>query len=168
MDFLCSSVKPTIQLGLFCNSTQVNCFHWHCHVHWRILIHFRWIFFGWKKMYVHGTYICKYKHVCTLYIRVHTCIYMYIHLLTCINMCTPCTNGYRHVCNLFVIFIPVCQRLCSSVLRWIHTFHQIYIHHSTVYVHRCKLLVSAFWFALLADLYVGTGWCQVSRLWEAI
>ncbi len=30
----------------------MNCFHWHCHAHWRILIHFRWIFccqiVGWR------------------------------------------------------------------------------------------------------------------------
>ncbi len=37
-------------------------------------------------MYVHGTYTCKYKHVCTLFVRVRTCIYMYIHILTFINM----------------------------------------------------------------------------------
>ena len=124
------------------------------HIHFQKCMYMYVQFWYCTYMYETCTYICKYKHVCTLLIRVHTCIYMYIHILTCINMCIPCTKGYRHVCNIFVIFIPVCQCLCSwhSVLRWIHTFHQIYLHHSTMYVHRCKLLVSAFLFALLAGL----------------
>ena len=74
-------------------------------------------------MYVHGRYKCKYKHVCALIIRVFTCMYMYIHILTGINIYIPCTNRYRHVCNIFVIYIPVCQCLCSRhpMFRWIHT-----------------------------------------------
>ncbi len=137
----------------------------HVHTFPEMYIHVRTIlilFIHVWNMYVHGhgTYIFKYKHVCTLFVRVtvRACIHMYIHILTCINMCIPCTNRYRHVCNIFVIYIPVYQCLCNwhYLLRWIHTFHQIYIHHSTMYVHRCKLLVSAFWFARLAGLQVGT------------
>jgi hypothetical protein len=63
--------------------------------------------------YVHGMYIPRYKHVCTLALFRHvcTCLYHYIQVLNHVNMyiqsCTnlyikcyvahvQCTNGYRH------------------------------------------------------------------------
>jgi hypothetical protein len=62
--------------------------------------------------YVHGMYILQYKHVCTSFRRVCTCLYYYVHVLNHINMyilqCTvtlymeccvahvQCTDGYIH------------------------------------------------------------------------
>ncbi len=98
--------------------------------------------------YLHGIYIWRYKHVCTLFRRVCTCIYKYIHVLTHINMYIPCTNLNIHVCYIFLIYILVCQGMYSwfSVYRWLLTFHEMYRYHWTVYVHWCILLVSAFVF----------------------
>ncbi len=50
--------------------------------------------------YVHGTYIQGYKHVCTLFRRVCTCLYIYIHVLNHINMYIQ--SLYKHVHARFV------------------------------------------------------------------
>ncbi len=109
--------------------------------------------------YIHGIYIWRYKHVCTLSRRVSS-YYHVVHKYTSMYMFwliylyIPCTYQYINGCYIFFSYIHVCQSLFSwcSVYRWLHTFHEMYRHHWTVYVHWCILLVSAFWFALLAGL----------------
>ncbi len=46
------------------------------------------------------------------YVTIRTCIYIYIHILTGINrdMYIPCTNRYRHFCDIF-----------DAIIRYLHT-----------------------------------------------
>ena len=44
--------------------------------------------------YVHGMYILLYKHVCTLFRRVCTCLCYDVHVLIHINMYLQCTTLY--------------------------------------------------------------------------
>ena len=106
------------------------------------------------------TYILMYKHVCTLFRPVCTCLYKYIRVSTYIDMYIRCTNMYIHVCYLFCVYIHVCQSMYSwcSEYRWLHTVYQMYRHCWTVYVHWCIPLGTAFWF--------GSGCCQVSHLFK--
>ena len=47
--------------------------------------------------YVHGMYNEGYKHVCTWFRHVCTCLYIYIQVLHHTNMYIQCTNMYIHV-----------------------------------------------------------------------
>jgi hypothetical protein len=49
-------------------------------------------------LYVHGMYILRYKLVFTLFRRVCTCLYYYVHVLNHINMYIQCTNLYIECC----------------------------------------------------------------------
>jgi hypothetical protein len=105
-----------------------------------------------------------YKHVCTLFRPVCTCLYKYISVSTqaYIAMYIWCTNlnMYIHVCYLFHVYIHVCQSMYSwcSEYRWLHTVYQMYRHCWTVYVHWCIPLGTVFLF--------GSGCCQVSHLFK--
>ncbi len=79
--------------------------------------------------YVHAMYIQRYKRVCTLFRHVCTCLYYYIQVLNHVNMYIQCTNMYIK---------------CCVVYRWLHTFHGMYWHCWTWYVHWYILLAAAF------------------------
>ncbi len=51
-------------------------------------------FLNFTYMYVHGTYITKYIHVCTWYIHVYTCIFIDVRVSAYVYMYIPCTYKY--------------------------------------------------------------------------
>ena len=69
------------------------------------------------------TYILMYKHVCTLFRPVCTCLYKYIRVSTYIDMYIRCTNMYIHVCSIFLItymYVKVCTADVSCTDGYIH------------------------------------------------
>ena len=136
-----------------CYSTNIS-YTWYIHVH------------TFHEMYKHVyTFLEIYKHVCTwythvytfqsinmyihgsdVYVHVYTSINVYTHVLISINMYIQCTSMYIHVCYWFLVYIHVCQCVYCwwDVYRGQHTFHEMYRHSWTVYVHWCILLIQLF------------------------
>ena len=101
--------------------------------------------------YVHDMYIPRYKHVCTLFRRVCTCLYYYVHALDHINMYIQCTNLYIECC--------VAHVQCTD--GYIHAMKCTDIVETGTYIHISfwmQLFDSPGWLA--CRLGLAAAWCH--------
>ncbi len=73
-------------------------------------------------------YIIRFRHVCTLFRRVCTCLYKYIRALTHVNIYILCTNMYIHVCSIILIYIHICTYMFINLQKCIYMSIHFRVH----------------------------------------